>query len=81
VVTTPARDLVGHDWLALCREPFLQELDLRNVIRTLGEDVASTSPWRDDVEWQSETGTAVDVSEFTEWIYQPFSRSILRRAS
>jgi len=40
----------------------------------LSENVPVTSPRRDDVEWETETGPAVGVSYFIVWIVKPFSR-------
>lgn len=56
VLTSPVHHLVGDDVLiASGSKPLLDEKNLGVVIRALGEDTASTSPGRDDVERHTET--------------------------
>lgn len=56
VLTSPVDHLIRDDVLvASGSKPLLDEKNLGVVIRALGEDTASTSPWRDDVERHTET--------------------------
>lgn len=79
VSTTPCWDFRSLDVVSFGGEPFFDELDLRGVVGVFDIDVATTGPWRNDVEGQTETWAGVGVAEFAVWVLNPFADGTVRR--
>lgn len=78
VGSSPGRDLVCRHVLSLHKLPLLNELDLADMIRVLHEDVATASPWRDDIEGKAEPWAGIHVTKFAIRIFDPLSGGIGR---
>ena len=59
-------------------QPFLDEENLRGMVRSLRENAVPPSEGRDDVEWHPKAWASKDSPEHFKRIVQPFSLGIPR---